>query len=141
MSTAKYRWWGFARRMIRDYPSLKEQWEDLHEQSITAGGSGTGGGGGISRKTEQIALRTLPADDQKVFDAVRRAIEITSLKTEGAKKLKLIDLMYWARSPMAMSAAAYKIPVADATAKRWHGEFVRLVGKSYGFEVDTSEPK
>lgn len=141
MSTAKYRWWSFARSMIRDYPSLKAQLRDLHEQSITAGDSGTGGGGGVSRKTEQVALRQLPVDDQKAFEAVRRAIEITSLKVAGEKKLQLIKLMYWTSSPMAMAAAAYKIPIADATAKRWHGEFVRLVGKCYGFEVDTSEPE
>ena len=142
MSTAKYRWWGFARRMIRDYPSLKEQWNDLHEQSITAGDSGTGRGGGISRKTEQIALRTLPSvDDQKAFDAVRRAIELTCLMPEGKRHMQLIKLMYWIREPMAMESAACKIPIAESTAKRWHGSFVRLVGKCYGFEVDTSEPK
>lgn len=142
MSTAKFRWWGFARRMIRDYPSLKEQWDDLHEQSITAGDSGTGGGGGVSRKTEQVALRTLPsADDQKAFDAVNRAIELTTLKPDGDRCLQLIGLMYWSRTPMAMAAAAYKVHISEPTAKRWHGAFVRLVGKCHGFEVDTSEPK
>lgn len=141
MSTAKYRWWGFARSMIRDYPSLYAQWKDLHEQSITACDSGTGGGGGVSRKTEQVALRTLPADDQEAFDAVRRAIELTNLQKDGKQRMKLIALMYWARSPLTMGDAAYKIPIADSTAKRWHGTFVRLVGKCYGFEVDTSEPK
>lgn len=141
LSTAKFRWWGFARSMIRDYPSLKAQLRDLHEHSITAGDSGTGGGGGVSRKTEQIALRTLPADDQKVFDAVNRAIELTTLQTEGEQRMKLIALMYWVSSPMSLAAAAYRIHISEPTAKRWHGAFVRLVGKCFGFEVDTSEPK
>ena len=141
MSTTRYRWWGFARRMIRDYPSLKEQLKDLHEQTITAGGSGTGGGGGVSRKTEQVALRTLPADDQKAYDAVHRALEVITLQPDGDCTKKLIAQMYWIPHPVTMADAAYKLHISEITAKRKHGAFVRMVGKCYGFEVDTSEPK
>ena len=141
MSTTRYRWWGFARRMIRDYPSLKEQLKDLHEQTITAGDSGTGGGGGASRKTEQVALRTLQADDQKAYDAVHRALEVIKLQPDGEDIRKLITQMYWIPSPVTMADAAYKLHISEPTAKRKHSAFVRLVGKCYGFEVDTQEPK
>ena len=141
MSTPRFRWWGFARNMIRDYPYLKEQMQELHEQSITAGGSGTRGGGGVSRKTEQVALRTLPGDDQKAYDAVHDALEVTKLQPDGEDIRKLIAQMYWITNPVTIADAAYKLHISEATAKRKHGAFVRLVGKCYGFEVDTPEPK
>lgn len=141
MSSPKYRWWGYARRMIRDYPSLKQQHQDLHEQSMTAGYSGTGGGGGAGRKTEQVALRELPPDDQDAYDAVRQAVEATLLIDQGKNKLALIEQMYWLPKPLPIGAAAYKLHISEPTAKRWHRAFVRLVGKCYGFTIDTPEPK
>lgn len=141
MSKPRFRWWGFARSMIRDYPVLALQLKELHEQSITAGASGTGGGSSINRKTEQVAMRTLPPDDQKVYDAVRQAIEVTQVMPDGKRHLDLIAKMYWNRTTMPMSNAAYVLNISDITARRWHGAFVRLVGKCYGFEVDTTEPK
>lgn len=140
-STAKYRWWPFVRAMIRDYPSLKEELEDLHAQSITAGISSGAGGGGIKRTVEQIALRELPKDDQQAYDAVRKAIDITERKADGPQRMKLIRLVYWERNHIGLTNAAVLIHVSEITAKRWHGEFVRLVGLCYGFQVDTSEPK
>ena len=141
MSTAKYRWWTFARAMIRDYPSLKEALEDLHDQSITAGISSGGGAGGINRTVEQIALRELPKDDQQAYDAVRKAIDLTEGKADGQLRMELIRLVYWEPNRIGVEASAVHIHVSEITAKRWHGEFVRLVGLCYGFQVDTSPPK
>lgn len=136
MSTPKKRWWGYARRMIRDYPSLKQQWEDIHEQTITADISGMPRGGSASRTVEMIALRQLPdEDDQKDFEAVSKAVEITLLKPNGEERLKLIKLVYWSKRKMTLSAAAPHIPVADITAKRWHKGFVYLVGRCRGLET------
>lgn len=79
MSRPRYRWWGFARRMIRDYRGLKAAYDDLHSQSIVADTSGMPKGGGNNRTVEVIAMRQLPEDDQKAYDAVSRAVETTSL--------------------------------------------------------------
>lgn len=140
MSKPKYRWWGFVRRMIRDYPSLKQQWEDIHEQTITADISGMPRGGSASRTVETIALRQLPDDDdQKAFDAVSKAIEITSLKPTGEERLTLIKFMYWSKKNLTAKGAAAHIHVEYITAKRWHGDFVRLVGKCHGFKLSSEK--
>lgn len=141
MSSPRYRWWGFARRMIRDYHSLKVQYEDLHSQSITAGSSGMPGGGGNGRAVENIALKQLPADDQKAYDAVSKAVEITQLLPNGELKLDLIRHVYWRRNRYSVKDAAFKLYISRRTAERWHAEFVRLVGKCYGFEIGTYEPR
>lgn len=141
MSKPRYRWWGFARRMIRDYQGLKDAWEDIHSQSLTANISGMPRGGGAGRTVEAIALRQLPPDDQKVYDAVTRAIEITSLRNDGIERLGLIEMMYWSKKNLPLKDAALHLNVSEPTAKLWHGDFVRLVGMCYGFKVYTREPK
>lgn len=134
MSKPRYRWWGFARRMIRDYPSLKYALSLLHEQSTVADISGMPRGSGTSRTVEILALRQLPEDDQKAYDAVAKAIKSISLQPDGTAKMRLITMMYWLDKPLAAKAVAPQLHISDATAKRWHGEFVRLVGKCYGFK-------
>lgn len=141
MSSPRYRWWGFVRRMIRDYRSLKIQYDDLHTQSITAGASGMPRGSGNSSVVENLALRQLPADDQKVYDAVSRAVEITRLLPDGELKLALIRFVYWGQGQRRVEDVPLVLPISHRTAIRWHGDFVRLVGKCYGFEVGTYEPK
>ena len=141
MSSPRYRWWGFVRRMIRDYQGLKVQYEDLHSQSITAGSSEMPGGGGNGRAVENIAMKQLPADDQDAYDAVSKAVEITQLLPNGALKLKLIHHVYWSRNRYSVKDAALKLYIPRRTAERWHAEFVRLVGKCYGFEIGTYEPR
>lgn len=141
MSKPRYIWWGMVRHMIRWYPELHKELRELHQQNITAQISGMPGGGGSARGLEGVALKQLPRDQQSVHDAVDAAINCYRLRNDGRERLRLIQLMYWIPRPVSMSAAALKLHISDATAKRWHGEFVREVAKAYGFEVDTPEPK
>ena len=141
MSSPRYRWWGFVRRMIRDYRGLKAAYEELHEPRLTANTSGMPGGGSTVSPVEAVALRQLPADDQKAYDAVSRAVEITKLLPDGDLKVALIRYVYWGQGQRRVEDAPLVLPVSRRTAIRWHGDFVRLVGKCYGFEVGTYEPK
>ena len=143
MSRPRYRWWGFVKRMIRDYRGLKVVYDDLHSQSITANTSGMPKGGGNGRAIESITMRRLPEDDQKAYDAVSRAVELTSLLPDGKDRLDLIRYVYWCKKSHNIKDAALLCHVSGITAKRWHGDFVRLVGQCFGFSVkdDTPEPK
>ena len=135
MSKPRYRWWTFAKNMIRDFPAVEEEWNDIHAQSITANMSGMPRGGGAGRTVEAIAMRQLPPEDQKLYDAVTRARAHTMLLTNGADRMKLIRLMYWNKKQLKLKDAVLHIPISYDTGKEWHGAFVRLVGKFYGFEL------
>lgn len=143
MSSPRYRWWGFVRRMIRDYRGLKAAYEDLHSQSISADTTGMPKGGSSGRTVESIAMRCLPKDDQKAYDAVTNAVEITRLLPDGELRLALIRFVYWGQGWRRVEDAELVLPISGITAKRWHGDFVRLVAKCYGFSLkdDTYEPK
>ncbi|MBO7184643.1 MAG: hypothetical protein J6V34_02470 [Oscillospiraceae bacterium] len=135
MSRPRYRWWGFVRKMIRDFPMLEKSLEDLHQQNVTADHSGMPKGGGDGRGLESVAMRKLERDDQQCYDAVADATELTKLRPDGQERMKLIHLMYWAKKPMTARSAAAHLHIADITAVRWHGDFVRLVAERYGFTV------
>lgn len=141
MSKPRYRWWTFAKNMVRDFPAVEKEWKDIHAQSITANMSGMPRSGGAGRTVEIVALRQLKPEDQKLYDAVTGAKEHTILLPNGTDRMKLIRLMYWSGKIRTVQAVAKQIPVSEVTAKRWHGDFVRMVGVHYGFKDDTYEPK
>ena len=129
MSKPRYLWWQSAKRAVQNYPAWKAELAELHSQSVTAGEGGTPSGGEVSRKTENIALRQLPRAKQREYDAVIRAIEITSLLPDGDRRVDMIRQMYWHGKKLDISAVIYRIGVAEATGKRWHGAFIYLVGE------------
>ena len=116
---------------------LKQELDDLHEQTITSGDAGVGSGSGDNCTVERIALRKLSKDDQDAYDAVSKAIELTMLRKDGKERIELIRKMYWQKRKTTIKAAIVGLYISDRTAKRWHGDFVKLVAKSYGFKVGT----
>lgn len=131
MSKPRYRWWGYVKNMIRAYPGLRREYEDLHEQSITANMSGAPGGGGVSRGTEDIAVRELPYTKQREYEAVKRAVEATKRLKNGEARVKMIDLVYW-RNRYKLKDAADKIGYSYDRAKQMHRAFILEVAKHYG---------
>ena len=117
--------------MIRRYPSLKKEYHDLHMQSTVAQYSDMPRGGGDCRAVESLALRELPSNSQREYEAVRRAVEVTERYRNGADRLYVIDLVLWKRSHT-LDGAALMVPCSWRSAAQWHGEFVRLVASFYG---------
>ena len=138
MSRPRYRWWGYIKAVIRAYPELKKEYEELHEQSVTANMSGMPGGSGVSRGTEDIAVRELPYTKQREYEAVRLAIEQTKRLPNGHLRLWIIDLVYWKKSHT-VEGAAMKVGYGIDRGKQMHGEFVRQVAKNYGLLDEKTE--
>lgn len=131
MGKPRYDWWPYVKGMIRRYPKLKEKHGDLHSQSVVASLSGMPSGTSVSRSTENAALRELPTTEQREFEAVRKAIETTERYANGLDRLRIINLVLW-KQTHTLEGAALRVPCSIATAKRYHGEFIRLVAKHYG---------
>ena len=125
MSRPRYKWWGYVKNMIRAYPGLRKEYDDLHRQSITANMSGMPGGGAASRGTENIALKELPKAKQMEYDAVRKAIAVTEKMKNGSERLKIINLVFWKNSHT-LQGAAMAIPVSYETAVEYHRDFIMI---------------
>ena len=131
MSKPRYNWWPFALNMIRDYPARAAQYRDLHRQNITANTSGMPGGGSASRTTETIALRQLPPQEQREYDAVSKALNRVERMKDARLRLDVIRLTMWRGNNIAW--AAMQTHTSESTARRYRWQFVLLVGWMYGF--------
>lgn len=118
--------------MTRRYPELKKQYADLHSASMTANYNAMPKGSEPSRTTESTAIRELPTNSQREYEAVRRAVEATERCKNGRDKLRVIGLVYW-DGTHTLKGAAFDIPVSYDTAVIWHRDFLRLVGAFYGY--------
>ena len=131
MGRPRYDWWGYVKGMIRRYPSLKEEYADLHRQSITPNYTGMPGGGVVGRGVEAVALRELPTTKQREYEAVKMAVAATERMSASCDRLKVIDLVFWKRSHT-LDGAALTIPCSYRTARRYHSEFIMTVASMYG---------
>lgn len=138
MSKPRYDWWGHIQNVIRAYPSLKKEYDALHQQSVTANLSGMPGSGCVSRGTESVAIRELPRPKQIRYEAVKSAIEATERLKNGKERLNMVKAAYWSNKKVTLAGAAYEINVSYDTAVNYHRDFVMLVAYFKG-EIDYEE--
>lgn len=137
MSKPRYNWWGYIKNVIRDYPGLKREYEELHKQSITASSSGMPSGGGVSRAVENIALRELPKPKQLDYDAVRLAREVTGIMRTGNDRIQLIDMVFW-KGTHTLQGAAFALHISYETAVEYHRDFIMVTAYYHG-NVESDE--
>ncbi len=132
MSKPRYRWWSYIKAVIRNYPTLCEKLSDIQSTSVTASLSGMPRSGRLKRETEEAALRQLNPDEQKEYEAVKKAIEMTERLSKGQDRLYVIKLVLWKRTHT-LDGAAMRVPCSERTARKYHGEFIKLVAENYGY--------
>lgn len=131
MSKQKRPWNSFARYMVYNYPALCREEKHLHDTTITPAYGGTPGGGGLTDKTADAALRELPEAKRRQLEAVRQAITTVRASKNGDAKLKVIDLYYWKKSHK-LYGAALEVGLSVHAVTNWNTEFLDLVAKNYG---------
>lgn len=132
MSNPRYGWWSYAKFLVKAYPGIKKEYNDLHDQRITSSPDAMKGCG-LNRTIENIAIKQLPPARQADYDAVTKSIEQTKRLKTGSERLKVIDMVYWKQSHT-LDGAAYNIGYSYEQVKRFHGDFIRLVGFNRGLE-------
>lgn len=126
MSKPRELWWGYVKNVVRVYPELVQELEELRQTKVTPNYNANGGSGGPGKTTENTALRELEPKKQKRYDAVSTAIRKTKRLRDGSNRCKLIDLVYFRKSHT-LQGAADSCHVSFATAKIWNQNFLRLV--------------
>ena len=114
MSKPRYRWWGYAKAVIRSYPQLMEAYAPSFPDDVTG-----------------LDARSLPRTSQREYIAVRQAVSETLDMPNGADRLRLVNMVFWTRT-CTLEGAAMQIPCSYPTAQRWHGEFIQLVALKLG---------
>lgn len=122
-------WWLYVKNIIRQYPELKKELEELKTQKVTVSYGGVGGRSGkIGRPTEVTALKELPPKSQKKLDAIEKAIRTTKERHPNDYNLRLmiVDLVYWKKTHT-IQGSSMRVPCHPNTAAMWQAEFIRLV--------------
>ena len=132
MSSPRYGWWSYAKAMIRSYPQLHREYEQLHSQKVTASISGMPGGGGASRTTEDVALRQLPPAQQKDCEAVSLALAEMKKRSYGKEFMKMVQMRYWQKPTPTLEMIGERLHYSESTMRRWNKDFIRLVLKFRG---------
>jgi hypothetical protein len=133
MSKPRYKWWGYARRVLYDWPRLNELHRDITAMSLAPPAYDVPRVTGhiAGRVTETAAIRELSPQEQREYDAVARAISMTGALPDSALRLELVSLVFWRRTHT-LEGAALRVSVSSATAKRWQGAFIRDVARGLG---------
>lgn len=132
MSKPRYDWWSYVKGIIRRYPELCSRQEELRRTTLSPDLNGLPHGNGkISDPVADAALRELPKINQREMEAVRKAIDETKKLDTGEERLRMIRLVFWDRTHT-LEGSAQKIHISYITAKRWHGEFIRVVAMEFG---------
>ena len=131
MSKPRERWWGYVKRVIREYPRDKQALDELRRGRITPNYNGTGGASGPNRSTEMTAMRELPPRRQREMQAVERAIDRTMKRDSGTLRLRMVELVFFAQTHT-LSGAAMACHVSYGTAKIWQQNFINAVADELG---------
>ena len=135
MSKTREPWWGFCRNIVRMYPAYLCRYRALHDVSMTANYTGLPGDSTPSRSTENVATRELNQTEQRSLEAVEAAIRATQQRKDGKERLRFIGLVYWPKQPnqgLKLYEAGEKVNISEATAYRWHQEFILTVAHFRG---------
>ena len=81
--------------------------------------------------TENLAVRQLPAQEQREYDAVDLAIKRTRLMPDG--KLRMDTAKHTIMKGYSIPSAAMALHISERTARRYRWQFILLVGHTYGF--------
>lgn len=119
----KETWKRVARDAAYAYPRLHRQLEDLKNPSLTAKLTGMPRGGGTSRTVEDLALRQLPKGDQDAHDAVEKALRVMGKMRTGAKRRKLVEMVYFRRTHT-LYGAGVALGISEETAGAWSRDFM-----------------
>ena len=131
MSKPRYGWWPYVKSMIRRYPALKEQHDNMLRMQITPSYPGMTGGGGDGRGLENTVIRAMSQNSVRELDAVEAALAETERLMDNKARMTMIDLVFWKRTHT-LDGVALTVHYSPRTVKQWHGDFIRCVAKHYG---------
>lgn len=104
-----------AEEAIRAYPKLKAAYGELKRKP-----------GGRRDPTTDAALRELPPEEQRQYEAVRRAIGRTGQLDHGAERLMVVRLHYF-NDLIPLEDVAEKMSLTLPTVERYREDFIRCV--------------
>lgn len=131
MSKPRYKWWGYVKWVIRDYPDKCAELQAMRNMAVTPSYNPQGHGSEASRTTELVALRGFTGQKEREYEAVRAASEKTKRYKDGQLRCRFIKMLFWERTHT-IEGAAMACNVSYRTARRWSADFIMLTAEYMG---------
>ena len=133
LSTSKYKWYRDAVWVIRDYPALKARKRELQEQSLGVSyGEKIPGSPGISRVTENLALREMAHIDEARLEVMEQALAEIKALPDGNTVVRIVELIDWKRTHTVEGVALMMHFSARMVLKK-REKLIKLVAKKCGW--------
>lgn len=114
---------------IRAYPKLKAAYHGLKSTSSTVQYEVVRNAqGGRSDPTASAALRELPPEDQRRYNAVQAALRRTQRRPHCTERLLIIKLAYW-QGCLPLTEIAIKLNLSTQLVRRYRKDFIRAVNE------------
>ena len=123
MSKPRSRWYTTAEKVLKAYPELYRQREQIRQQQTTAAYSGMPGGGGDPRKTEATATKQLKPREEADLEAVLATIQTVGRWRDGGLILRLVELVDWQKTHT-IQGAADALHLSKSTAVRLRSRLI-----------------
>lgn len=129
MSKPRFWWYYSVVAAIAQYRNMVDIIKDKESQSLIAIYSSTPRSGGVSRSTENAAIRTLSAREYEEYMAIKYAVEAVLQMPEGREIIQVVSLYHWDKLKN-FELIADKLHISERTARRRNSQFVYLVAKN-----------
>lgn len=126
MSKPRYKWWGYIRRVLRAYPYLRKELDEL-QKPMQSKGEQVCRGSGVGRPVEMMAAVTLPdRQEQRELQAVEKALdEVDEISR------RLVEMVFFKQSHT-LQGAAMCLHISYRTARRRQSYIIVAVAEALG---------
>lgn len=136
MSRPRHKWWGYVRRVLCDYPRLRDELDALQAPLQRSGDALISASN--SRTVERLATCTLPdRQEQRELEAVEAAIRQTRQRRDGAERLAIVHMVFF-RHSHTLRGAADAVHVSYRTARRYQSDMIRQTAYCLGLDDETT---
>lgn len=126
MSKPRYKWWGYIRRVLYDYPRLRGELDEL-QKPMQSKGEQVCRGSGVGRPVEMLSTVTLPdRQDQRELEAVEKALS----KVDDISQ-KLVEMVFF-NETQTLEGAAQRLSISYRTARRRQTWVILSVAENLG---------
>lgn len=126
MGKPRCKWWGYIRRVLRAYPYLRKELDEL-QKPMQSKGEQVCRGSGVGRPVEMMAAVTLPdRQEQLELEAVEKAMsEVDEISN------KLVEMVFF-KGTHTLEGAAQRLFISYRTARRRQAWFICSVAENLG---------
>lgn len=126
LSKPRYKWWGYIRRVLCDYPRMRNELDAL-KAPMQSAGEQVCRGSGVGRPVELLGTVTLPdVQEQKELEAVEQTLMVLT-----GEEYRLVEMVFF-KQTHTLYGASKRLNISYELAKRRQRSVICETAKNLG---------